>query len=200
MCAWCAPGVRLVPPRPRAAARKKIGVPRHHQNPPDSAFPGRCQPPEFQRRFGEKLTLMRPESNSEPFHPGNTSRVLGSSRGSTPEDREFKRKSRWPAWGAGSSDESRDGPSGGPGVRTKVEMAAWGGREFARKSTCATRREFQRKSTCATRREFQRKSTCSTLPGPRRSTCPGHPGPVPTAGVPTSVRRKGNADASRIQF
>ena len=68
----------------------RVGVPCdktmvRFRDPPCRAIPGRCQPLEFQRPFGEKLTLMRPDFNSEPFHPGNPSRVLGSPRESTSE-------------------------------------------------------------------------------------------------------------------
>ena len=83
--AWCAPGVRLVcawfPHGPAQRPEKNQGFPGTPQNPPDSAFPGRCQPPEFQRRFREKRTWMRSEFNSEPFHPETSSGIPSSSPG-----------------------------------------------------------------------------------------------------------------------
>ena len=66
---------------PAQRPEKKTGGPRHPGNPPDSAFPGRCQPPEFQRRFREKRTWMRSEFNSEPFHPETSSGIPSSSPG-----------------------------------------------------------------------------------------------------------------------
>ena len=156
------------PPGGREFNRKSTCATRG--DPPCRAIPGRCQPLEFQRPFGEKLTLMRPEFDSEPFRPGNPSRVLGSPRGSTSEVPGILRS-------AGRDPRRRD-------IRT-------------RRTRSATARQSNTADAIRDGATFQHGGRD---PRPRRSTCPGHPGPVPAAGVPTSVRRKVNADASRFQF
>ena len=74
-------------------ALRKWGVgprPESSHNRPNSAIPGRCQPPHFLRQIREKLTLMRSELDSEPFQPETSSGIPSSSPESTSEDPGFR--------------------------------------------------------------------------------------------------------------
>ena len=114
-------------------------APESTQNPPDSAVPGRCQPAEFLRRFRERLPAMRPEFDSKPFRPKNSSKIPGrprgtasealgsrASRGHPPDDQRWGR----PAVGPGTSERTQGSPIHKPrGVlaRGKRKRAPLGG-------------------------------------------------------------------------